>query len=98
MEYSENTASVRRMMVLREMELKDDGRGTGVVFSIKFVKSDGELVYLVSARSCGLRGNMKKCRKRGVMPVDKAGNDISTHPYPVSIDNILEFNGRKVVF
>ena len=91
-------AKVRRMNVLREMELRDDGKGNGVFFSIRFVKGDGELVYFGRARSCGLKGNMKKSRKRGVMPVDMRGNDVSPHPYPVGIDNILEFNGDEVVF
>ena len=91
-------ATVRRMQVLREMELRDDGRGNGVFFAIKFVQGNGELVYFARARSCGLKGNMKKTRRRGVMPVDAAGNDISVHPYPVGIDNILEFNGVEVVF
>ncbi len=89
---------VRRMQVLREMELHEDGKGNGVYFSIKFVQGNGELVYFGRARSCGLRGNLKRTRRRGVMPVDMAGNDISPHPYPVGIDNILEFNGEKVSF
>ena len=90
--------SVRRMQVLRDMELREDGKGNGVFFSIKFVQGNGELVYFARARSCGLRGNMKKTRRRGVMPVDMAGNDVSPHPYPVGIDNILEFNGESVSF
>ena len=90
--------NVRRMAVLREMELRDDGRGNGVFYSIKYVQGNGELVYFARARSCGLKGNMKATRRRGVMPVDAAGNDIAPHPYPVGIDNILEFNGVDVVF
>ena len=91
-------AKVGRMDVLREMELREDGKGNGVYFSIKFVQGNGELVYFARARSCGLRGDMKRTRKRGVMPVDTAGNDVSPHPYPVGIDNILLFNGDDVVF
>ena len=91
-------AKVRRMDVLREMELREDGKGNGVYFAIKFVQGNGELVYFARARSCGLRGDMKRTRKRGVMPVDAAGNDVSPHPYPVGIDNILLFNGDDVVF
>ena len=86
------------MAVLREMELRDDGRGNGVFYSIKYVLGNGELVYFARARSCGLKGNMKAARRRGVMPVDAAGNDIAPHPYPVGIDNILEFNGERVDF
>jgi hypothetical protein len=86
------------MQVLRDMELREDGKGNGVFFSIKFVQGNGELVYFARARSCGLRGSMKKTRRRGVMPVDMAGNDVSPHPYPVGIDNILEFNGERVSF
>jgi hypothetical protein len=86
------------MQVLRDLDLREDGKGNGVFFSIKFVQGNGELVYFARARSCGLRGNMKKTRRRGVMPVDMVGNDVSPHPYPVGIDNILEFNGERVSF
>ena len=48
--------------------------------------------------SCLWSSDMKRTRKRGVMPVDTAGNDVSPHPYPVGIDNILLFNGDDVVF
>lgn len=77
------------------MELKHDPQGKPVIFSIKFIKSNGEIVYLPKAISCGLRANMKANRLRGVMPVD--GNAEQTaHIYPVNIDAIIEFNNLKV--
>ena len=40
---------------------------------------------------CGLNMNMKENRMRDVIPADG-----SSHPTPVSIDRIVEFNGKKV--
>jgi hypothetical protein len=86
---------IKRNLVLKEMELKHDPQGKPVIFSIKFIKANGEIVYLPKAISCGLRANMKANRLRGVMPVD-AKADQTSHIYPVHIDFIVEFNGWRV--
>jgi len=77
------------------MELKHDPNGNPVIYSIKFIKANGEIVYLPKAISCGLRANMKANRLRGVMPVNKKAEQ-TEHIYPVNIDSIIEFNGLKV--
>jgi len=82
--------------MLREFDIKETPDGNQVVFSIKFVKNDGEIVFVPAAVACGLTCNLKKNRLRGVMPVDEKGNRVG-HPYPVSIDGILEWNGKKII-
>lgn len=82
---------MKRHEVLSAMDVKETPDGKPVVFSIKFRTKKGELIYIPKAISCGLNMNMKENRMRGVMPADK-----SSHPTPVSIDRIVEFNNEKV--
>ena len=91
-----NTATkIRRVTMLREFDVKEDVRGRQIVFSMKFVKIDGELVFLNRAVAAGLPYNMKKHRMRGVCAVDRKGKKIG-HIYPVRIDNIVFWNGKTV--
>ena len=76
--------TIRRNLALKEYDIKETPEGIQVVFSIKFIKKDGELVFVPAAVACGLTANMKKNRLRGIMPVDNKGNRTG-HPYPVSI-------------
>ena len=87
---------IRRIDVLREYDIKTDPKGRQVIFSIKFVKKNGELIFLPRAVATGLKFDMNDHRMRGVRPVDKNG-DPSGHIYPVCIDNILMWNGKKVM-
>lgn len=87
--------TILRAQALREMDIKENPYGKQVVFSIKFIKKDGEIVFLPRAVACGLRMNMKLNRFRGVLPVNKQ-NEPAGHVYPVSIDNIIEFNSNRV--
>ncbi len=87
---------IRRNLALKEYDIKETPEGNQVVFSIKFIKKDGELVFVPAAVACGLSANMAKNRMRGVMPVDNKGNRTG-HPYPVSIDAIVEWNGLKII-
>lgn len=87
--------TIKRSTVLNFLDIKETNTGNPVIFSIKFDKKDGERVFLPYAISCGLRANMKKNRFRGAQPVDKTGKPFG-HRYPVCIDFIIEFNGRKV--
>lgn len=89
-------AKIRRVDVLREYDIKETPSGKQVVFSIKFVKKSGELVFLPRAVACGLPWELAANRQRGVMPVDPAGAQ-SGHVYPVRIDNIIEWNGNRVI-
>lgn len=88
--------TIRRNLALREYDIKETPQGKQVTFSIKFVKKNGELVFIPRAVACGLSQNMKNNRLRGVISVDKNGDKIG-HPTPVSIDAITEWNGKKVI-
>lgn len=87
--------TIRRAQALREMEIKETPGGKLNTFSIKFIKKNGEIVFLPKAISTGLKFNMKSTRYRGVAGVDDQGEFI-THIYPVHIDNIIEFNNNNV--
>ena len=88
--------TIRRNLALRELDIKEDTEGRQVTFSIKFLKKNGELVFLPRAVASGLPYNLKKNRLRGVVAVDNKGDKIG-HVYPVSIDYILEWNGKKII-
>ena len=81
---------------MREYDIKETPDGRQTVFSIKFVKTNGELVFMPRAVACGLSQNMKENRLRGVLPIDTEGKSIG-HPTPVSIDGIKEWNGMKII-
>ena len=87
--------TIRRVDVLEEMDIRETAERKFRYFSIQFYKSNGEVVTLPMARSCGLRMSMKTNRMRGVQSVDDAGNAFG-HIYPVCIDNIRTFNGQRV--
>jgi len=86
---------ISRNLALKEFELKDTPNGKHVTFSIKFVKKNGELVFIPRAVAAGLRFNMRDNSMRGILPVD-ADNNASGHVIPVHIDGILEWNGKKI--
>lgn len=87
---------IRRNLMLREYDMKETPAGKQTTFSIKFIKQNGELVFMPRAVACGLTANMSQNRIRGVLPIDLEGNKIS-HPTPVNIDAIIEWNNKKVV-
>ena len=87
---------IRRNLMLREYDIKETPQGKQTTFSIKFVKTNGELIFMPRAVACGLTANMNKNRIRGVLPVDNSGAKIS-HPTPVNIDSIIEWNGMEVI-
>ena len=86
---------ISRNLALKEFELKDSPNGKQVTFSIKFVKKNGELVFIPRAVAAGLRFNIRDNCMRGILPVD-ADNNASGHVTPVHIDGILEWNGKKI--
>jgi hypothetical protein len=86
---SNNITTIRRNLALKEYDIKETPRGDQVVFSIKFIKKNGERVFLPRAVASGLRMDLSKNRMRGVLPVDERGEK-SGHVYPVRIDNIVE--------
>jgi len=87
---------IRRADALREMETREKSTGRACHFSVQFYLKNGEMVSLPRAVVRGLRADMKSNRLRGIQPVDSKGEPIG-HIYPVSIDNLREFNGKQVV-
>ncbi len=87
--------TIRRNLVLKELECKETPDGKQTFFSLKFVKKDGELVFMPRAVATGLKMNMKENRMRGVLPVDENGNACG-HVTPVHIDALIEWNGKKI--
>lgn len=86
---------IRRNLVLKQIDASEDPFGRKLTFSLKFVKKDGELVYMPKAQSCGLKFSMKNNHMRGIQPVDDQGNPAG-HPTPVHIDGLIEFNGMTI--
>lgn len=82
--------------MLREYDIKETGPGKQTEFSIKFIKNNGEIVFMPKAVACGLTANMTKNGLRGIVPIDSRG-DKTSHPTPVSIDSIIEWNGMEVI-
>ena len=87
--------TIRRNLALKENEIKETTDGKQVTFSIKFVKKNGELVFIPRAIAAGLPFNGKDNRMRGILPVD-SDNNASGHVTPVYIDGIIEWNGKKI--
>jgi len=86
--------TIRRNLALKEYEIKaPDGKQS--TFSIKFVKKNGEIVFIPQAVATGLPINCKDKRMRGVLPIDN-DNIASGHVTPVHIDGIIEWNGKKI--
>ena len=87
--------TIRRNLALKEFEVKETPEGKQVNFSIKFIKKNGEIVFIPRAVAAGLPFNVKDNRMRGVLPVD-GDNNGSGHVTPVHIDGIIEWNGKKI--
>jgi hypothetical protein len=87
--------TIRRNLALKEYEIRETPSGKTIFFSIKFVKKNGELVFIPRAVSTGLRFTMKEHRMRGVLPVDEKGN-AAGHVTPFHIDGMVEWNGKRV--
>ena len=90
----ENTVS--RRLVLKEMDIKENPDGSQVIFSIIFITKQGKRVFFPHAVITGLPYSVSINRLRGILPVDREGNEIG-HVYPVSIDNLIEFNSKEVM-
>jgi hypothetical protein len=87
---------IRRADVLREYDIKSDTKGKQIAFSIRFIKINGESVFLPRAVATGLNLNVSESRMRGMRPVNSELDPIG-HIYPVRIDNITEWNGKRVI-
>jgi len=91
----EEKQTIRRNLALHEYEIKDTPDGKQVTFSIRFVKINGELVFIPCAIATGLPFNSKDNSMRCILPVD-SDNNASGHITPVHIDGIIEWNGNKI--
>lgn len=87
--------TIRRNLALKEYECKETPDGNQTAFSIRFIKKNGEVVFIPRAVAAGLPFNGKDSRMRGVLPVDIV-NSASSHVTPVHIDGIIEWNGKKI--
>ena len=87
--------TIRRNLALKEYEIKETPDGKQTIFSIRFVKKNGEVVFIPRAVAAGLQFNGKDSHMRGVLPVDGDNNAIG-HVTPVHIDGIIEWNGKKI--
>ena len=87
--------TIRRNLALKELEIKDTPNGKQTIFSIRFVKKNGEVVFIPRAVAAGLPFNGKDNRMRSVLPVD-GDNNGSGHVTPVHVDGIIEWNGKKI--
>jgi hypothetical protein len=91
----EQIKTIRRNLALKEYEIKETPSGKPLYFSVKFVKKNGELVFIPRAVAAGLRFSMSDNRMRGVLPVDNQGNSMG-HVTPLHIDGLIEWNGKKI--
>ena len=85
----------RNMLRLMDVRRKPDGRPW--IFSVKFVQVDGKLRFFPQCTVSGAgQFSTQENRMRGLTPCDCMGNP-EDHTHAVRIDNILEFNGQRVV-
>ncbi len=82
--------------MLREYDIKSDPKGKQIPFAIRFIKINGESVFLPRAIATGLNWNVSESRMRGIRPVNSELDPIG-HIYPIRIDNIIEWNGKRVI-
>lgn len=84
--------------MLQMLDIRSHPDGRPMIYSVKFVQKNGKLRFFPQAIVCGAgRMNNKAFRVRGFQPCDCKGFP-EDHVYPVIIDNILEFCGRKVAY
>lgn len=90
--------TILRNDMLQELDIRTLPDGRKRIFSIKFVTAEGKLVFFPQAYACGAgRMNNKAYRVRGIQPCDCKGNP-ELHVYPVNINSIIAYNGKRVVF
>jgi hypothetical protein len=89
---------IKRNLVLKMLAVRETPSGKPHIFSIKFCDKKGNVRFFPQAISCGAgRMNEWENRMRGIQPCCSKGNPDTAHPYPVSIDRLIEFNGARVI-
>ncbi len=89
-------STIRRNLALLEYDVKSLPSARKVVFSLKFVKKNGELSFVPRGVASGLPFHVSGNRMRGVMPVDSSLNQTG-HVVAVDIDALVQWNGMKVI-
>lgn len=85
-------------VMLDDMDVRYDRYGKRRYFSIKFVSLSGKLYYIPKAYAQGAgKMNNKLFRMRGIQPCCASGNP-EGHAIAVRITNIVEYNGKAVVW
>lgn len=89
---------ISRRRMLNMMDIRTTPSGKPMVYSIKFVQKDGKLRFLPQCIITGVNNmNMKQNRVRGVQPCDCSGVvDPGSHPIPVRVFNVIEFNNHPI--
>lgn len=83
--------------MLRIMDVRFKRNGVPFVFAVKFVQVDGKLRFFPQCTVSGAgQFNSQDARMRGLTPCDCQGHP-EDHTHAVRIDNIIEFNGQRVV-
>lgn len=83
--------------MLRAMDVRTKPDGKPFIHAVKFVQLDGKLRFFPQC-TIGGAGKMSngENRMRGLTPCDCVGHPID-HTYAVRIDNIIEFNRKRIV-
>lgn len=88
--------TISRREMLADMDIRTYPDGRRRIVSVKYVQGDGKIRFFPQATVGGAgRMNNKKFRVRGFTPCDCKGQP-EDHVHPVSIFNIIEYNGKTV--
>jgi len=79
--------------MLADMDERILPNGNIKQFTISFFNGNGEFVYILRAKACGVKQYMKKGNYKGVVAIDSKGNEIG-HPYPVYIHFIKSYKSN----
>lgn len=88
--------TIRKNLVLKQMDVKETTDGKVVVFCIVFISKKGILVFFPRAIVTGLPYSVKINRRWGILPVNRDGNK-TDHVHPVGSDNLIKFNSKEVI-
>lgn len=91
--------TITRQQMLDELDIRTRPDGRKRIFSIKFITTEGKLVFFPQAYACGAgKLNNKVYRVRGIQACDCQGvPEKGIHVYPVRIFNIIMYNNRRVI-
>lgn len=89
--------TIKRNLVLKLLSIREMPDGKPHIFAVKFCDKKGFIRFFPNAVSCGAgRMDNYQNRMRGIQPCCPSGHP-EGHPYPVSIDRLIEFNNMQVI-